>query len=96
MRLTKIEIENDLNTFVNNLTFNKNHKYRDIEIRNKIDNYIRSTFYDHDIIYDWKVNCGYPNVEVFIHIHKGFNIEEIKLVRFERLKKLKKLEDVNR
>jgi hypothetical protein len=47
-------------------------------------------------LYDYKVNCNYPNIEIYVQYIKGSKIYEIKPLRFERLKKLRKLNESNR
>jgi len=45
-------------------------------------------------MYDYKINFDYSNCEIYIQYYKGGEIYLILPLRFERLKKLKKLESL--
>lgn len=97
------ELEYQINKIVNNYKFIEEfpedpnliniNNITNIELINMISGILTQYRFMRKI-YDYKVNCNYPNLEIYIHIFKGGEIFVIKPLRFERLKKLKKLSNI--
>lgn len=87
------ELEYEINKIVNSYIF-VNENFTNIELSNLIQDKLYD-FVARMKLYDYKVLCNYPNLEIYIHIFKGGEIHIIKPIRFERLKKLKKLNGKN-
>jgi hypothetical protein len=85
------EITDDLNKLMNNFTIRQN-EYLDHEIQATISNFLNDFYHINRKIYDYKVNSNYPDVEILIKYSKIYSeIYTIEIQRFERLKKLQKL-----
>lgn len=86
------ELEYEINKLVNNYNF-ISKECADIELSFNISDILTQYRFMRKI-YDYKVNCNYPNLEIYIHIFKVNEIFVIKPLKFERLRKLKKLNEI--
>jgi hypothetical protein len=87
------EIESNLNKMANQYDF-RNHAFINKEIEFTFGNYLEKEYRSYRKIYDFRVISNFPNVDVFIHLFKGSGISLIKLLRFERMRKLRELETI--
>jgi len=83
----RIKIENDINDVVNKTTFYKNDTIN-YHIKSVIGIIIEK--YHHSYIREYIVVSNYPEVKVLIK-YLSLEIAEIKILKFERLNKLHKL-----
>jgi len=88
------EIESGINKILNNLIVVQKETIN-TEIEMVLSNYLK-TYHDHFKVYDWKVKSNYPKIEIYIMYMKGGEIDEIKPLRFERLRKLSNLEIISK
>lgn len=91
----KKEIEDDLNQLMNKFIIHKN-EYLNFEIQAKISNYLADFYAPTGKIYNYLVISEYPNLYITIKEHKySESLIRIELTRFERLKKLEKLNKID-
>lgn len=90
----KKEIEDDLNQLMNKFIIRHN-EYLNFEIQAKISNHLSDFYKPTGKIYNYRVNVEYPNVEIIIQEHRYHTFFTIELTKFERIKKLEKLKDIN-
>jgi len=90
------EIETELNNHVNLLQIiNDNDKgVVNSQIIYHITKYLQNC-HNQGKIYNWKVNCDYPEVEVIIQQRRAMDFNIIILNRFERIKKLLKIQEIS-
>lgn len=86
------EIEENLNKLANRYDLDK--IYLDKEIIFEFGSYLEENYRSRRKLYDFKVNCNFPDVDIFLHLFKGGEIYSIKPLRFERIRKLRKLETI--
>ena len=91
-----IELKSDLNQIANKIKLNSNKDIIDYEISYAISIFLDKKYHHQRRIYDYRVNSKYPKIEIYIQEYKGSSIIEFTLLRFERIKKLKKLETLSK
>ena len=96
-----IELKSDINQIANKIKLNSNkdmsdYEMSDYEIKITISKYLTDKYVHQRKIYEYLVKSEYPNVEIYIREYKGADIIYFTLLRFERIKKLKKLETLSK
>jgi len=87
-------IEKDINNIINRTHFYSND-IMSYQVQSIIGTALENYRWNRSI-YEYLIESDkYPEIHVFIRCRKGEEIDEIKVLRFERLYKLKKLEELN-
>ena len=88
------EIEKDINDVINKTVFYQSENI-DYQIRSIISMVLDSRTIGLESIYEYLVQSVYPNVKVLFRYEKGGEIDEIKVLKFDRLNKIKKINQIS-
>ena len=95
-------LHNEISDGINKLfvNFHIHHhvkEYLDLDIQATINNYLHDYYFLQKKIWDFKIYSKYPDVEIIIQ-YSRFPIfdTDIKILKFERLKKIEKLDDYDK
>ena len=83
-------LEKNLNDLINKSDLEYG-EYINHNIKTIISNYINDFYTIDGLIYDFKVNSNYPDVEIYIQRTKILEFNILRIEKFERMKNLKKL-----
>jgi len=86
------EITENLNNLVNNLVLNP--KFKDAQLMYDISKYLTNEYINSSKILNYRVNCEYPIVDVYIRTMYTHEDLKININRFDRISKLIKLKEI--